>query len=214
VSRVSCNSSRSVYGIGRPWFVRLTAYASRAVRSSARAIDAELLTGERRWRASSVRAFTTWFHKNKDSPGRCVAADWFGADNCAPSADVQASPVGDSPTPMPAVYAAAHPQYPWPRGSILKLQNAHQRPSDAAERQPPGPRRPWTALWYSHRLQVYVPLEVGLPASGRAEAGRKQGVITAGKFEIYPSGSQWRFRLKSRNGEIVATGAKVVEVEK
>jgi uncharacterized protein len=28
----------------------------------------------------------------------------------------------------------------------------------------------------------------------------------AGTFEIYPSGTQWRFRLKSRNGEIVAGG--------
>ncbi len=28
----------------------------------------------------------------------------------------------------------------------------------------------------------------------------------AGKFEVYPSGSQWRFRLKSANGEIVANG--------
>lgn len=27
----------------------------------------------------------------------------------------------------------------------------------------------------------------------------------AGKFEIYKSGTQWRFRLKAGNGEIVAT---------
>jgi uncharacterized protein YegP (UPF0339 family) len=28
----------------------------------------------------------------------------------------------------------------------------------------------------------------------------------AGKFEVYPLGTQWRFRHKSGNGEIVATG--------
>jgi uncharacterized protein len=28
----------------------------------------------------------------------------------------------------------------------------------------------------------------------------------AGKFEVYPSGTQWRFRLKAANGEIVAQG--------
>lgn len=26
----------------------------------------------------------------------------------------------------------------------------------------------------------------------------------AGKFEVYPSGTQWRFRLPAGNGEIVA----------
>jgi len=28
----------------------------------------------------------------------------------------------------------------------------------------------------------------------------------AGKFEVYPSGTQYRWRLKAANGEIVASG--------
>ncbi len=41
--------------------------------------------------------------------------------------------------------------------------------------------------------------------SGRSwpnTTGRAHGC----QFEVYPSGSQWRFRLKSSNGEIVASG--------
>jgi len=34
----------------------------------------------------------------------------------------------------------------------------------------------------------------------------KLGGAMAGKFEVYPSGTQYRWRLKAGNGEIVATG--------
>ena len=78
--RFSRSSSRSTYGIGRPWFVRLEAYASKADKSSARAIDEEeLAAAECLWVATTLRAWTTLFHKSMGSSRR-VGAGMSGAD--------------------------------------------------------------------------------------------------------------------------------------
>jgi hypothetical protein len=85
------SSSRSAYGMGRLWFVRLAVYASKAERRSARAIaPAAVYPGEepgvgkpRLREATTLRASRTLFHKNVDSSGRRGAAGWSGAHMAA-----------------------------------------------------------------------------------------------------------------------------------
>jgi hypothetical protein len=82
VRRLSRSSSRNAYGIGRLLFVRLTAYASKAERSSLRAIDEEEdQAGRSLCAATTRRAFTTLIHRRMGSSSRSGTADWLGVDN-------------------------------------------------------------------------------------------------------------------------------------
>ena len=78
VRRLMCSSSRSAYGIGLPWSVRLAAYASRAERSSARAIE-ELRMGRCLCAVTTVRALRTLFHKIRGLVGSARCRGW---DRC------------------------------------------------------------------------------------------------------------------------------------
>ena len=77
------SSSRSPYGIGLRWFVRLFTYASSAQSSSARAIEEARLDGRCRCWATTARAFTTFVPQDREldcSPrctglGRCRHCD-------------------------------------------------------------------------------------------------------------------------------------------